>query len=352
MSDRPTITVAEIAALLEAEYVGDGEHVIEGIEPLELAGPEMLSWVGTPKMMKRAATSKAGALLIPAGSSAPSGSTVIPVPDPDAALIEVLERLAPSVATVLPGVHPTAEIGAGAKVEGAAVGAHVYVGMGAIVGAGTQLHPGAYVGAHARIGRDCVLWPNVVVRERVTIGDRVVIHPNATVGADGYGYLFRDGKHRKIPQIGTVIIEDDVEIGANSTVDRAKSGVTRIGQGTKIDNLVQIGHNCDVGAHCILVAQCGIAGSTSLGQYVVLAGQAGATDHIKIGNGVQVGAKSAVFNDIPDNVTVSGIPAHDNRRTIREWAAVHRLPQLLRDFRQLTKRVDRMEQTFDASNGD
>lgn len=352
MSDRPVITVAEIAALLEAEYVGDGELVLEGVETLELAGPSTLSWVGTAKLMKRAATSNAGALLIPEGSRAPSGITVIPVPDPDAALIQVLRRLAPAAASVPPGVDSTAVVGEGAKVEGVAVGAHVHIGEGAIIGAGTQLHPGVYVGAQTRIGRDCVLWPNVVVRERVTLGDRVILHPNVTIGADGYGYLFRDGKHQKIPQIGTVSIEDDVEIGANSTVDRAKSGVTRVGQGTKIDNLVQIGHNCDVGEHCIIVAQCGIAGSTTLGRYVVLGGQAGATDHVKIGDGVQIAAKSAVFNDIPDNVTVSGIPARDNRRNIREWVAVQRLPELLRDFRQLAKRLERMEKTFDALKRD
>ncbi len=269
---------------------------------------------------------------------------MIHVTDPDVAVCEVLEYLAPPPDRVPPGVHPTAIVSPDAVVEGTAIGAHAYVGPGTTVGAGTQIYPGVYVGARTTIGHDCVLWPNVVVRERVTIGDRVVIHPNVTIGADGFGYLQRDGRHRKIPQIGAVVIENDVEIGANSAIDRARSGVTRIGRGTKIDNLVQIGHNVDIGEDCIIIAQCGIAGSVSLRRNVILGGQVGIIDHLRIGNGAQIAAKSMATSDIPDGRVVRGIPATDNRRFLREQASVRKFPGWVERLRTLTRRVQRLEE--------
>ncbi|MCH7704926.1 MAG: UDP-3-O-(3-hydroxymyristoyl)glucosamine N-acyltransferase, partial [Planctomycetes bacterium] len=224
-----------------------------------------------------------------------------------------------------------------------AIGAGVFVGAGAGVGAGTQLHPGCYIGAHARIGRDCVVWPNVVVRERVEIGDRVIIHPNATIGSDGFGYLQQDGRHRKIPQIGTVIIEDDVEIGAGTTIDRARSGATRIGRGTKIDNLCQISHNCDIEEYCIILAHNEIAGSVTFGHHVIAAGRAGVSDHKTLGNGVQIAAAAVVMSDFPDGAIVRGSPAMDIRRYHRVQAAVHKLPKWLDRIRALTKRVEQLE---------
>ncbi|HUU95835.1 MAG TPA: UDP-3-O-(3-hydroxymyristoyl)glucosamine N-acyltransferase, partial [Phycisphaerae bacterium] len=169
------------------------------------------------------------------------------------------------------------------------------------------------------------------------------IHPNATIGADGYGYLQREGRHVKIPQIGTVVIEDDVEIGANTAIDRARSGETRIRRGTKIDNLVQIGHNCDIGEDCIIVGQCGISGSTTLGHHVVFGGQVGVIDHLRIGNGVQVAAKSLVTHDIPDGQVVRGIPATDNHLFGRQQVIIRRLPKMVEQLRELTKRVQQLE---------
>jgi UDP-3-O-[3-hydroxymyristoyl] glucosamine N-acyltransferase len=194
-----------------------------------------------------------------------------------------------------------------------------------------------------RIGRNCELWPNVVVRERVTIGDRVVIHPNTTIGADGFGYLQRNGEHLKIPQIGTVVIEDDVEIGANCAVDRARTGITRIGSGTKLDNLVQIAHNVDIGKSCIIVAQCAIGGSTTLGDHVMLGGQAGVSDHLRVGAGARIAGKSAVFKNLAEGEVVRGIPATDNQRFLRNEAGVRRLPKWVNELKRLQNRVAELE---------
>ncbi len=348
MSETPSITAGELAACVGGALEGDSGRVVREVATFEQAGPESLSWAGTPDLLPRAIESAAGVLLIPEGCSLPPGRTVIRVADPDLALCDILDRLAPPADAVADGVHPTATVCPGATVDGAAIGAHVYIGPGATVGSGTQLHPGVYVGAHATVGLDCVLWPNVVVEARVTIGDRVIIHPNATIGADGFGYLQRDGVHRKIPQIGTVVIEDDVEIGANSTVDRARSGVTRVGRGTKLDNLVQIAHNADIGEHCLIVSQSGVAGSSTLDHHVFMSGQVGVTDHVHLGAGVQVAAKSAVMGSASAGEVLRGIPATDFRRSLREQAALRKLPEWLKKLRDFGRRVERLE----ARSGD
>jgi UDP-3-O-[3-hydroxymyristoyl] glucosamine N-acyltransferase len=200
-----------------------------------------------------------------------------------------------------------------------------------------------YIGPGARIGANSVLWPNVVVRERCRIGERVIIHSNSTIGADGFGYLFRGREYHKIPQIGIVVIEDDVEIGANTCIDRARSGETRIGRGTKIDNLVQIAHNCRIDEHCIIVAQVGMSGSCSLGKYVVLAGQAGISDHVEIGDGARIGGQSGVHCDVPPGSKWVGLPAQNAPDMARQWAALKRLPKLLEQMREMAKRIERLE---------
>lgn len=344
MSDEPSITAAELADRLGGTLHGDGARVIRTVATLEQAGPEALSWVGAPDVLPRVEQSKAGVVLLPKGCSLPSGRTAICVADTDAAVCDVLTYLAPPPDRVAPGVHPSASVSADAVVQGAAIGAHVFVGPGTVIGTGTQLYPGVYIGARVTIGRDCVLWPNVVVREGAALGDRVIVHPNATIGADGFSYLQRGGKHRKIPQIGTVIIEDDVEIGANSAIDRARSGVTRIGRGTKIDNLVQIGHNVDIGEDCIIIAQCAVGGSSSLGNHVIMAGQSGVTDHAHVGSGVQIANKTTVMRNVADGEIVRGIPATDNHRFLRMQASVRKLPKLLERIRELEKRIKRLEE--------
>ncbi len=349
MGELPTITTAALAERLGGRLSGARDVALSGVATIEEAGPGDVTWLADAKYAAELSATRAGAAIVAAGIEAASPCPQILVDDVELAVCEVLGLFAPPPPAVSAGVHPAAFVDATASVEGAAIGPGVYVGARARVGAGTVLHPGVYVGPDSTIGRDCVLWPGVVVRERVRLGNRVLVHPNATIGADGFGYIFRSGVHRKLPQIGTVEIEDEVEIGANSTIDRAKTGVTRIGRGTKIDNLVQIGHNCTIGPHCIIVAQCGVAGSTVLGTGVVLAGQVGLTDHVRIGDGARVAAKSGVAVDVPAGAVYRGLPATEVHEYSRQQVGVRRLPKLLEQVRELTRRVERLESSADHS---
>lgn len=337
------ITAQEIASRTGGRLDGDGTRHVRSVETLDKATPDMLTWVGSPEYESRAAASEAGVVLMPLEGEPLPQKTVIRVADPDLALCEVLKMFARPQDLVDPGAHPSAVISEGAVVEGTAIGPNVYVGPDAEIGSGTTLYPGVFVGRGTRVGVDCVLWPNVVLREHITIGDRVIIHANSTIGADGFSYLQRDGRHIRVPQIGSVIIEDDVEIGANTTIDRARSGATTIRRGTKIDNLVMIAHNCDIGEGSLLAAMTGIAGSTKLGKYVVCGGQAGIIDHLEIGDGVQIGANSAALNDLPCGLLVRGTPARELTRFGREHVALKKLPDLLKTIRKLEQRVQELE---------
>ena len=343
MRESPSITAGTLAQMLGGTLSGDGERVIRGVAILEDAGPDDLTWVASSEFLTRLEASKAGIVLMPATCPAPPSRTAIHVADPDLALSNALLAIAPPTETVPEGVDSSARVAPNATVTDAHIGPNVYIGPHAIVGPGTQLHAGAYIGADCEIGRDCVLWPNVVVRERTTIGDRVTLHPNTTIGADGFGYHQRDGRHLKIPQIGTVVIEDDVEVGANVCIDRARSGETRIGRGTKIDNIVQIGHNVIVGEDCMIVAQCGISGSVTLGRHVVLGGQVGVTDHVSIGDAAMLAAKSLVANTLPGGKIYRGIPAVEKTQFGRSAVSLRRLPKMIEQLRNLTKRVEELE---------
>ncbi len=337
------LRLAEIAEHVAGKLEGDGTLEVREVAPLEKAGPHSLAWLASAEIKARLSGTKAGAVLLPLECDAPPGPSLIRVADPDVAMCEVLRMLGPLPIRLTPGRAPTSTVSASATVDGAAVSYGAYVGPNAVVGPGTQLYPGVFVGANARIGRDCVLWPNVVVREGVIIGDRVIIHPNSTIGADGFGYLQRDGRHIKIPQVGTVVIEDDVEIGANCAIDRARSGETRVRRGTKIDNLVQIGHNVLIDEHCIIVAQCGISGSVTLGHHVMLGGQVGVVDHVRIGDMALIGARGVARRDVPDGARLAGDPPlsifEDQRRNV----LVKRLPDTVNELRELKKRVAKLE---------
>jgi UDP-3-O-[3-hydroxymyristoyl] glucosamine N-acyltransferase len=341
------LTTGELADRLGGALTGDAARVIRSVATLELAGPEDLSWYGDPRYRDPLARTRAGVVLVPRDCELPADLCAIRVADPDAALGVVLGLFAPPVDTVPEGVDPLASVATDAVVDGACIGPHVTIREGSRVGAGTQLHAGVYVGHGCRIGRDCVLWPNVVVREYGELGDRVVLHPGVVIGADGFGYRQEAGRHVKIPQIGRVVIEDDVEIGANTCVDRARSGETRIGRGTKIDNLVQIGHNVRVGEDCIIVAQCGLSGSVTLGRHVMLGGQVGVADHAHLHDGVVVAAMSGAKGEMAPGKAYRGIPCEENAVYTRQRVAVRRLPKLLEQFRALAKRVEKLESSAD-----
>ncbi len=337
------MTVGDIAERLDATVEGDPLRVITAVSTLEQAGPNEIAWVGSEAFLRKAADSAAGAIVLPEAGSLSTKASLIRVPDPDLAIVSVQTWLAPPTRRVEAGVDPTASVGDGAVVTGASIGPHVSIGRDAVIGPGTQLHAGVRIGDATSVGEDCVLEPNVVVGERIRIGNRVIIHPNSTIGADGFGFLFRAGRHVKIPQTGSVEIGDDVEIGANNTIDRARTGVTRLGDGVKTDNLVHVGHNVVIGDHSMLIAMTAIGGSSVLGHHVILSGHCGVTDHVRIGNGVQCGAYSIIMNDVPDGAVLKGDPAIDLRTEQRQKALVRRLPIMRETLRSLERRVRELE---------
>jgi len=267
------------------------------------------------------------------------------VDNPYLAFQKAVKLMRPELYRPLPGVHPTAVVSPAAQLgEDASVGAHCVVEAGARIGARTVLMAGCYLGAQATVGDDSLLYPRVTIREECVIGSRCILHPGVVVGADGFGFAFDAGSYHKVPQVGNVVIGDDVEIGANTTIDRATTDSTRIGDGTKIDNLVQIGHNVVTGRHCIIVAQVGISGSTRLEDYVVLGGQAGVAGHVTLGRGAQIGGQSGVSKSVPPGAKIFGTPAVALALYKRLNAYLKRLPDLFDRTRTLEERVQKLEQ--------
>jgi UDP-3-O-[3-hydroxymyristoyl] glucosamine N-acyltransferase len=344
-----SLTLAELAKAVGGVVRGDATVRVRGVNGLDEAGPDDITWISHEKYAGRLRFSKAGAVVV----DRHYGETPMPAilcDDPSFGMTRILAAFAPPAPQPPPGVHPTAVVAGSAKIgRDARIGPHAVVGERAKIGDRCVLHANVFVGDETELGAECVLWPGAVVRERCTLGKRVVLHPNVTIGADGFGYHYRDGAHHKIPQIGTVEIGDDVEIGASSCVDRAKFGVTRIGAGTKIDNLVQIAHNVEIGPNCIIVAQCGIAGSTRLGQLVVLGGHVGVRDHVALGDGVRAAACCCISKDFPAGTIVNGIPAVENQQYLREQAQVRRLPESAAVLKELVRRVERLESAANHS---
>ena len=333
------VSLGELAARLDCELEGDPEFRVAGVAALEDAGPDELSFVRSERYRGVLARSRAGALVAPPDFADP-GRPVLRARDPGrvfaraVALLREPERPAP-------GVHPTACVDPGAEIDPtASVGPHAVVGAGSRVGAGTALHPGVVLYPGVHVGRDCVLHAGVVVRERVRIGDRVRIQAGAVIGSDGFGFVMDEaGRAERVPQVGTVVIEDDVEIGAGTSIARGTLGATRIRRGAKIDDLCLVAHNCDVGEDAILAGQCGLAGSAVLGRRVLLMGQVGVADHARVGEGVFAGAATGISGEVPAGARILGRPHRDIRRFRRIHAALGRLPELLRRVRALERRL-------------
>jgi UDP-3-O-[3-hydroxymyristoyl] glucosamine N-acyltransferase len=297
-----------------------------------------LTFAENENYFDRAEQSAASAVIVE-GSFTSTKKVLVRVPNARIAFAKVLPLFFPEP-TFAPGIHTSAIVPASANVDPTAyIGPNCVLGENVRVGPRSILQAGIYLGANSQLGEEVNLFPNVTIYPRTEIGHRVRIHSGSVIGADGFGYVQDDGVHRKIPQIGNVIIREDVEIGANVTIDRGALGPTIIGKGTKIDNLVQIAHNVVLGEHCLIVSQAGIAGSTKLGSYVVLGGQVGLAGHLKIGNRVQVAAQSGVMHDIPDGQKWIWTPAQPDRQAKRQMIAMQQLPDLLRRVSELEKKL-------------
>jgi len=333
-----TFTLGELAAHVGGAVIGDAGRRVEGIKTLEDADARHLSFYHNRRYLQAAMDSKAGALLVADPGPFP-GRDLLVCADPYAALAALLELLHPAERPAA-GVHPAAVVAASARVgDGASVGPTAVIGARAVVGAKAVIGSGCVLGDDVEVGEGTILHPHVVIEARCRVGARCILHAGVVLGSDGFGFATVGGIHRKVPQVGIVVVEDDVELGANVCVDRAALGETRIGRGTKVDNLVQIAHNVTVGEHSLLVSQSGISGSTRLGHHVVMAGQSGAVGHITLGDGTVVTAKTGVTQDTPAGAMVSGFPSRPHKEWLRATANLFTLDELRRRVKKLEEAV-------------
>lgn len=344
---RETMTVRSLAALVGGKVLcGDLEACVQGLNSIAEAEPGDVTFLGNPRYAAALESSRATAVLVPEGfQGTAGGKACIEVGNPTLAFSQVIRQFGPTKPLTRWGVSDLALVDPTAKFDANAVsiGVGVYVGEGAVLGRGTILWPGCFIGAGAVIGENCELHPNVVIRERCRLGNRVTIHSGTVIGSDGFGYEMQEGRHVKIEQVGIVEIEDDVEIGSCTTIDRARFGRTLIGEGTKIDNLVQIGHNCVVGKHCIIVSQTGISGSTKIGNYVIMGGQVGVAGHLVIGDKVMLMAKSGVTKNLPDSGAYTGYPAKPLMEGRKMLTYPARVPELMERVKKLEQRLAALE---------
>jgi UDP-3-O-[3-hydroxymyristoyl] glucosamine N-acyltransferase len=335
-------TAAQVAEKLHAEVVGDASIQITGLASADHARAGELTFAENESYFAAAEQSQASAIIV-AGPFVCSSKVLIRVPNARVALAKVLPLFFPPEESPH-GIHPSAVIADSARIDPTAhIGPNCVLGARVRLGARSVLLGGNNLQADCQLGEDVCLFPNVVLYRKTQIGDRVIIHAGAVIGSDGYGYVLDEGRHRKVLQLGNVIIHDDVEIGANTAIDRGTLGSTVIGEGTKIDNLVHVAHNVVIGRHCLIMGQVGFAGSTRLGDYVVIASQSGIADHLKLGNQAVIGAKSGVMRDVPDGGRVLGIPATTDRQAKRQIIATQQLPELLHRLRDLEKEVQELK---------
>ena len=331
-------TALQIADLIGGVVIGDGTVALSGFAPAGTARAGDLTFAENDVYFARAEQSAASAILVD-GQFATSAKVLIKVPNARIGFAKAMALYFPEQKPA-PGIHPSAIVAPSAKIDpGAHVGPLCIIGNHAAIASGAVLLGQVYVGDESQVGEGCLIYPNVTLYPKTQLGKRVRIHAGTVIGSDGFGYVYDSGAHRKVPQVGNVVVCDDVEIGANVTIDRGALGPTLIGKGTKIDNLVQIAHNVTIGEHSLVVAQAGIAGSTRLGNFVTLAGQVGLAGHLKIGNRVTIAAQSGVMHDIPDGQKWFGTPAAPDRRMKRQVLAMQQLPDLLRRIAELERRL-------------
>jgi len=342
-------TLKEIAEFIQGEVIGDGSVIITGANGIKEAEAGDITFLSNPKYYPLLHTTSASAV-ITSQDILEVNKPVIRTDNPSLAFAKVISLITPDDATdSLKGLHPSAVLGKGVKLgKDVALGAYVVIEDGVTLGDKTAIYPGTFIGAKSQIGEGSLIYPNVTIRERTIIGKRAIIHSGTVIGSDGFGFVTVLGSHHKIPQVGIVEIGDDVEIGANVTIDRARFDKTVIGSGTKIDNLVQIAHNVVIGKNCLIVAQVGISGSTIIGNNVILAGQVGLVGHINIGDNVIVTAQSGVSKSIPADLLVSGSPARPNMENQRIVACTNNLPKLVVLVRDLKRRIEELELKLSA----
>ncbi len=337
------VTVAEIAELVGGRVHGDASLLLTGVRAIRQARPGDLTFLSDPRYRPYLTGTRAAAALV--GRDLPEAPcTRIEVEQPFTAFLRVLEVYPPSQPAHPVGIDPTAAIAEDAELgDRVAIGPHAFVGAGARLGDNVVLYPNVFVGARCSIGSDTVVYANASLREDTRVGRRCIIHCGASIGSDGFGFVPRDGRHEKVPQVGDVELGDDVEVGANSTIDRAAFGTTLIGSGTKVDNLVQIGHNTEVGEHCLICGNAGVAGSAIIGDHVTVAAGAGVAGHLEVGDHVTIAGYAGVTKSIPPGRIVSGFPATDHAAERRVKVATRHLPDALRTLRELERRVEELE---------
>jgi len=335
----------------EGSLDGDGGLLITGINSLDTAGPTEMSFVANPKAAALAANSSAGLLLVVPSFEASGGRTLIRVSDPRAAVARLIGTLYAKPAPE-PGIHPSAVVDPSVQIgSGVHVAPHVTIGAGSRLGDGCVIGSGCAMGENVSLGADCLLYPNVTIYDRVRIGDRVIIHSGAVVGADGFGFAFVDGHYQKFPQIGDVEIGDDVEIGANTCIDRAALGTTRVGHGVKLDNLVHVAHNCQIGNHVVVAAQTGFSGGVIIGDNAVVGGQVGVGDKARIESKAVVGSGAGILTSkiVRAGQPVWGTPARPLREHLEQLAALAKLPEMRAELRDLSRRLARCEEGAEAA---
>jgi UDP-3-O-[3-hydroxymyristoyl] glucosamine N-acyltransferase len=338
-------TLREIAALVEGEVLGEVESTIDGVTNIEDAGPTDITFA-VPPHIEKAAASKAAAVIVPADITT-FPKPAIRVANPRVAFTKVLELFTPPT-IVERGVHPAAAVGRNVRLgNNVAIMACVVIADDAEIGDNTVIYPHSYIGRGVTVGGDCVLYPNVTVNADCKLGSRVIVQSGAVIGSDGFGFVTVGGCHHKVPQVGNVIIEDDVEIGANAAIDRATTGSTVVSRGTKIDNLVHLAHNVVIGENCFLVAQTGIAGSAKVGNNVTFAGQSGSVGHITIGDNCVFAGRAGAASDVPANSFFAGFPARPHKEWLKGEAGMRKLPELLKKVQAMEKRLAELEKGKD-----